>query len=108
MEVFGGKFRVWQDFNLTITIQTRLVWSHLVNIYITEMYEMDRVKLQFGFQQQMSSLLRCLREYYEMTMIKSQKHKNVELNKYEKCEWKRRFHLVFKDTILDGDIKLGL
>lgn len=43
-----------------------------------------------------------------MTMIKSWKHKYVELNKEEKCEWKKIRHLVLKGTILDGEVKPSL
>ncbi|CAK8560637.1 unnamed protein product [Lathyrus sativus] len=50
------------------------IWStttSLICFYIVEMHQTDRVKLQFGFEQQISSPLRCLREHHAMTMRKA-------------------------------------
>ncbi|CAK8536071.1 unnamed protein product [Lathyrus sativus] len=52
------------------------IWStttSLIYFYTVEMHQTDRVKLQFGFEQQIPSPPRCLREHQAMTMRKAQK-----------------------------------
>ncbi|CAK8568006.1 unnamed protein product [Lathyrus sativus] len=53
--------------------QIRSATTSLICFYIIEMYQTNRVKLQFGFEQQIPSSPRCLREHHAMSMRKAQK-----------------------------------
>ncbi|XP_050917828.1 serine/threonine-protein phosphatase 7 long form homolog [Lathyrus oleraceus] len=50
------------------------VWSattYIICFYTVEMHQTDRVKLQFGFEQQIPSPPRCLSEHHNMTMVQA-------------------------------------
>ncbi|CAK8566230.1 unnamed protein product [Lathyrus sativus] len=81
------------------------IWStttYLVCFYIIEMHQSDRVTLQFGFDQQIPPLPRCLKEHHAITMRKAQKVHWQQLNKDEVREWRHR-----RDVILQGGAIFG-
>lgn len=69
------------------------------------MHQTDRVKLQFGLEQEIPSPPRCLKELHEMTIIKSWHQNFHDLNKEEQKEWKRRRCLILKGNLLDSEHK---
>ncbi|XP_050908372.1 uncharacterized protein LOC127121996 [Lathyrus oleraceus] len=86
------------------------VWSattYIICFYTVEMHQTDRVKLQFGFEQQIPSPPRCLSEHHNMTMVQAWDTHWQDLNKEELKEWKRRRHLVLQGNSVTGESKLG-
>ncbi|CAK8560091.1 unnamed protein product [Lathyrus sativus] len=67
------------------------IWSvttSIISSHIVEMHQADKVKLQFGFQQDISSQPRCLREQHETKMPNTWGDHWLNINRKENNEWK--------------------
>lgn len=71
------------------------------------MHQINWVKLQFDYQQEILDPPRCLKEHHEMNIMKSWKHYCIVFNKDEQGEWRSWQKFVLRGTIKDEEFKLN-
>lgn len=84
------------------------VWSattYIICFFTVEMHQTYMVKLQFGFEQQIPSQPRCLREHHNMTMVQIWDTHWQDLNKDGVNKWEKRRHLVLEGNTILGESK---
>ena len=85
-----------------------LIWSATTPIlcfWIVEMHQSDRVKLQFGYYQDIPNPPKCLQEEHTMTMQESWNYSYTTLNRNEQQLWENRHRLCLTGVTFQGEMK---
>ncbi|CAK8563590.1 unnamed protein product [Lathyrus sativus] len=87
-------------------LQDSQIWSattSIISFHIVEMHQADRVKLQFGFQQDIPPQPRCLRQQHETDMPNTWGDHWRNINKEENNEWRNRTNLTLRGNMVNGN-----